>query len=113
MTGDDTISSRLPRFKLKPSHNEDCFLIVAIGRSFGIPGQTFVEEEPKGALLNNFTVENKQVSFYKVSVHLKLSLGKIFLPTIEDICTKMRYFWLKYLFRKMLALAETVSQALW
>merc|ERR1712181_120404 len=30
------------------------------GGSFGILGQTFMDEEPKGALLNNFTTENKQ-----------------------------------------------------
>ena len=42
------------------SHN------IPIDRSFGMLGQTFMDEEPKGALLNNFTTENKQVSFWTI-----------------------------------------------
>lgn len=38
---------------------------IRIHRSFAILGQTFVgEEEPKGALLNNFTNEDKQVGSF-------------------------------------------------
>ena len=43
-------------------HGEDS---IRIHRSFAILGQTFVgEEEPKGALLNNFTNEDKQVGSF-------------------------------------------------
>ena len=38
-------------------------------RSFGIPGQTFVDEpETKGTLLNNFTSKNDEVGFEEKKV---------------------------------------------
>ena len=57
----------------QPSHGE---VAIWIHRSFGMLGHTLVdEEEPKGALLNNFTTENKQVGSFNMHSILQNIFG--------------------------------------